>query len=60
MKKLFLLVVLFVLSLSVNTQTADAKPFKIGTGALIGLSIGDMAYFDAASLAYGIDLISKG
>ena len=55
--KFFLFVVLVVLTLSVNAQTNDEKPFKIGAGAMIGLPMGD--YSDVASLAYGIDLMGE-
>jgi hypothetical protein len=55
--KLFLLVVLFVLAVSVNAQTKDAKPFRIGLGTMAGLSMGDMA--KQTSLAYGLDLMGE-
>jgi len=55
--KLFLLVVLFLFSLSVNAQTKDEKPFKIGAGALIGITTGDISHF--ASLAYGVDVMGE-
>lgn len=55
--KLLLFVMLFVLAVSVNAQTKDAKPLKIGVGAMVGLPMGDMK--DVASLAYGVDLMGE-
>ena len=59
--KLLLIVMLFVLAVSVNAQTkaasTDAKTFKIGAGAMIGLPTGD--YTDVASLAYGVDVMGE-
>jgi hypothetical protein len=55
--KLLLLVVLVVLTLSVNAQTKDEKPFKIGVGAMIGLPVSD--YKDIARMAWGIDLMCE-
>lgn len=56
--KLILLVVLIVLAASVNAQTKaaakDTKGFTIGTGAMVGLPMGDAN--TVASLAYGVDL----
>ena len=59
--KFVLLVVLFVVTLSVSAQnsskSSDEKPFKIGAGAMIGLPVGDLS--NAASLAYGVDLLAE-
>jgi hypothetical protein len=55
--KLLLIVVLLVLAGSVNAQSKDEKPFKIGIGALVGLPLGD--YSNVASLAYGVDLMGE-
>jgi len=55
--KLLLFVMLFVLVVSVNAQTKDEKPFKIGVGATIGLPVGDMS--DFYSLAFGVDLMGE-
>lgn len=62
--KIYLLVVLFVLVVSVNAQTKaiakDTKPFTIGIGAMAGIPMGEMVsgvkLSDAANLAYGFDL----
>ena len=50
--KLFMLLVLVVLTASVNAQSKDSKPFKIGVGAVIGLSVGDLS----TDFRYGVDL----
>jgi len=55
--KLFLVVVLFVLAVSVNAQSKDEKTFKIGVGALVGLPVGDLS--KSASLAWGIDVMGE-
>lgn len=60
--KLLLIVMLFVLAVSVNAQTkavdkVDAKLFKIGAGAMIGLPVGDAS--TVFSLAYGFDLMGE-
>jgi len=56
--KIYLLVVLFILAVSVNAQTKaaakDTKSFTIGAGAMVGLPMGDGG--DVFSLAYGVDL----
>jgi hypothetical protein len=61
MKKLFLLVVLFALTVSVNAQTKaaakDTKSFKIGVGAMAGLPTGDIKPY--ADLAYTFDLTGE-
>jgi hypothetical protein len=55
--KLLLLAVLLVVTLTVNAQKSDVKPFKIGAGALIGLPVGDVS--SVTSLAYGVDLLGE-
>jgi hypothetical protein len=55
--KLFLSVVIFLLSIYVNAQSKDEKQFKIGAGALLGLPVGDVSGF--TSLAYGIDIMGE-
>ena len=55
--KLFLLVVLCLFSLSVNAQSTDEKPFKIGAGAMIGLPVGDVT--NVATLAFGVDVMGE-
>jgi hypothetical protein len=53
--KIYLLVALFVLAVSVNAKSkASEKSLKIGIGAMAGLPMGDMS--KAADLAYGADL----
>lgn len=52
--KIFMLLVLVVLSASVNAQTKDSKPFKMSVGAELGLPVGDVS--TSYSLAYGVDL----
>lgn len=55
--KIFLLVMLFVFTLSVNAQQKEEKPFKFGAGAMLGLPLGKLS--DIASLAYGVDLLGE-
>lgn len=55
--KLFLLVVLIVLTVSVNAKGKDDNSLKFGVGALIGLPVGD--YTNFASLAWGVDVIGE-
>jgi hypothetical protein len=56
--KIYLLVVLFVLAISVNAQTKAAeKSFKLGIGVTGGLPMGDFKTIE--SLAYGVDLMGE-
>jgi hypothetical protein len=55
--RLFLIIVLVVVALSVNAQNKDEKSFKIGAGAMIGLPMGDVA--DFTTMAYGVDLLGE-
>jgi len=56
--KIFLLVVLFVLSVSVDAKSRkDEKSFKIGIGAMAGLPMGDIKPY--ANLAYTVDLTGE-
>lgn len=55
--KLLLLCVLVICAVNVNAQSKDAKAFKIGAGAMIGLPMGDMS--DWATLAFGVDLMGE-
>lgn len=55
--KLFLLVTLFVLTLSVKAQIKNDQPFKIGAGAIIGLPTGDAD--EVFNLVYGIDFMGE-
>ncbi|MEI6677041.1 MAG: outer membrane beta-barrel protein [Mariniphaga sp.] len=55
--KLYLIIVLVVVALSVNAQSKDEKSFKIGAGAMIGLPTGDVANF--TTMAYGVDLLGE-
>lgn len=55
--KLFLLIGLVALTLSVNAQTNDERPFKFGAGAMLGLPVGDVS--NIASLAFGVDLLCE-
>lgn len=61
--KIYLLVVLFVLAVSVNAQTKDEKTFKIGAGAMVGLPMGDFTSgvknSDVFKLTYGFDLTGE-
>jgi hypothetical protein len=51
--RIFLLVVLSFIVLSVNAQSDKDKPFKMGIGFLGGIPVGDMS---ETSLALGADL----
>ena len=55
--KLFLVTVMCVIALSINAQSKNEKPFKIGAGAIIGLPTGDAS--DIFNLTYGIDLMGE-
>jgi hypothetical protein len=55
--KLLLLAVSLVVTLTVEAQTGDAKQFKLGAGAMLGLPVGDIT--SKASLALGIDLLGE-
>ncbi len=56
--KLFLFVVLCVLTATVNAQSNNAdKPFKIGVGGTVGLPVGD--YTDWTSMAWGLDALGQ-
>ena len=55
--KLFSLIVLMVISLSVSAQGEDEKPFKIGVGALAGLPLSDIS--DFSNFAFGFDLLGE-
>jgi hypothetical protein len=43
-----------ILTLSVNSQSKNEKPFQIGVGAMIGIPVGDVS--NIANLAFGADL----
>jgi hypothetical protein len=55
--KLLFLVVLLVVTLSVDAQKSDEKQFKFGAGATLGLPIGDITR--QASLALGVDILGE-
>ena len=55
--KLFLLVALAIVTLSVNAQLTKEKPFKIGVGAMIGLPTGDAS--EVFNLTYGFDVLGE-
>lgn len=55
--KLLLLVVLLVVTLSVDAQRSNEKQFKLGAGAMLGLPIGDIT--SRASLALGVDVLGE-
>ena len=52
--KLFLLVAVFMFTVTGKAQNTETKPFKIGIGLSAGLPVGD--YADFASLALSLDV----
>lgn len=55
--KLFFLIVLIGITMSVNAQRENEKSFKIGVGALTGLPMGDIN--DFTNLAVGFDMLGE-
>jgi len=52
-----MLVVLSALAVSVNAQSKDSKPLKIGLGAMVGLPTGIIS--NGSTLTYGVDLMAE-